>query len=411
MGMAVTRMHIVLLHFYSHSPTPAYQQIAASLRKRGHTVWIGARDTMGDLAWQDGEHAFDVTRGPSSPPGLLRAIPLLGAFAERLLFLGFILRVRSFLRGSQPEIVQVNHASVRWLAVLPLFMPRQMHFVLDFRQVGQRGAKDLIGRFKGWLTDSWRRFCSRYIFDAACFLHPAGARKILGASWPKWGVVVPLGVSQRFLTLDEAVFDRRDDQGPVKFLYIGTLSKVRHLERLLYAVQQALSVTRDFRIDFIGLDSSQGFYRELIDELELDSVVKVLPPVPYQNVPEVIASYDVALAYVPERPAHWLYQPTMKVLEYRAVGTPIMASDNEPNRDIVREGQNGLLVQNTPESLADGLVRFVLDRSFLARCKAYARQMRQGETWDQVAGMYEQDIYQTLVRVPLRAGRSGMSVE
>jgi glycosyltransferase involved in cell wall biosynthesis len=404
-------MHIVLLHFYSNSPTPAYQEIASALRRRGHTVWLGARDSAGDLTWHDGTLVFEVTSGPSSPPDWLSGIPLLGSFARRILFLGFILRVRNFLRDSQPEIVQVNHASVRWLAVLPLFMPRRMYFVLDFRQVGQRGAKDPVGRFKGWLTDSWRRFCSRYLYDAACFLHPAGARKILGTSWPKWGTVVPLGVSQRFLDLDDSELDRRDDQAPVMFLYIGTLSKVRHLEQILYATLQALPVTRDFRIHFMGIDSSQGFYQELIDELELGSVVKVLPPVAYQDVPEVIAGYDVALAYVPERPAHWLYQPTMKVLEYRAVGVPIMASDNEPNRDIVQDGESGLLVQNTPESLAGGLARFVLDRDFLEHCQVRARQTRQGVTWDQVAGMYEQDIYQMLVQVPLPAGHSDMSVE
>ena len=390
-------MHVVLLHFYSHSPTPAYQEIASALRTRGHTVWVGARDKKGDLTWQDGEHAFAVTSGPSSLPGWLVGVPLLGAFMERLVFLGFILRVRSFLRNALPDIVQVNHASVRWLGVLPLFMPGQLHFVLDFRQVGQRGLEDPLGKFKGWLTDLWRRVCSRFIYDSACFLHPAGARKILGASWSKWGVVVPLGVSQRFLSLDIGEPGRRDAQWPVKFLYIGTLSRVRHLEKLLYAAQQALLEARNFCVDFIGIDSAQGFYHNLIAELGLDSVVRVLQPVPYQEVPGLIASYDVALAYVPERPAHWQYQPTMKVLEYRAVGTPIMASDNEPNRDVVEDGKNGLLVQNTSESLALGIARFVCDRAFLARCREHARQMRQGQTWDEVAKMYEQDVYQVLI--------------
>jgi|GEM_PF-3270833 len=395
MGVAI--MHVVLLHFYSDTPTPAYQEIASAMRTRGHTVWVGARDKKGDLEWQNGERVFALTSGPASPPGWLVEIPLLGSIVERLVFLGFMLRVRSFLRGCLPEIVQVNHASVRWLGVLPLFMPPQMHFVLDFRQVGQRGAKDLFGRFKGWLTDLWRRICSRYIYDSACFLHPAGAVKILGTTWPTWGVVVPLGVDQRFLTLDHVESRRQNAEDSVKILYIGTLSRVRQLEQILYAVQQVLPATRNFRVDFIGTDRAHGFYHNLIGELGLDSVVRVERPVPYQDVPEVIAGYDVALAYVPERPAHWLYQPTMKVLEYRAVGTPIMASDNEPNRDVVKDGENGLLVQNTPESLAQGISRFVLDRAFLERCKENARQMRQGETWDNVAKMYEQDVYQTLI--------------
>jgi glycosyltransferase involved in cell wall biosynthesis len=388
-------MHIVLLHFYSHAPTPAYQEIASALRNRGHTVWIGARDENGDLEWLDGARVFSVTRGPAKPPQWLRKLPFLGPVVERLFFLTFIFRVRSFLRGARPEIVQVNHASVRWLGVLPLFMPGRVRFILDFRQVGQRGAKDPVGRLKGWLMDSWRRFCSRFIYDTACFLHPAGARKILGASWPKWGVVVPLGVSQEFLSVDDSAFDRPDDQGLVKFLYIGTLSEVRHLEQILYAVQRALPVTRDFCVDFVGAGSGQAFYESLIGELDLDSTVRILGPVPYEDVPGVIASHDVALAYVPERPAHWLFHPTMKVLEYRAVGTPIMASDNEPNRDVVQNGVNGLLVQNTPESLAGGLVRFVQDRAFLAHCQLQARQMRQGKTWYEVAGMYEK-VYREL---------------
>ncbi len=390
-------MHVVLLHFYSHTPTPAYQEIASALRTRGHTVWVGARDKKGDLAWQNGEHVFSVTNGPASLPGWLVGIPLLGSIVERLVFLGFMLRVRSFLRESLPEIVQVNHASVRWLGILPLFMPKQMHFVLDFRQVGQRGAKDPVGRFKGWLTDSWRRTCSRFIYDSTCFLHPAGANKILGPSWSNWGVVVPLGVSQRFLILDYVESSHQDGENSVRFLYIGTLSRIRHLEQILYAVQQVLPATRSFRVDFMGTDSAQGFYHNLISELGLDSVVRVEQPVPYQNVPEVIAGYDVALAYVPDRPAHWLYQPTMKVLEYRAVGKPMIASDNEPNRDVVEDGENGLLVQNTPESLAEGISRFVLDREFLVRCQENARQMRQGETWESVATMYEQDVYQRLI--------------
>ncbi len=397
-------MHVVLLHFYSHTPTPAYQQIASALRIRGHTVWVGARDKKGDLVWQDGESAFSVTSGPARPPGWLVEIPLLGSIVERLVFLGFMLRVRGFLRDCLPEIVQVNHASVRWLGFLPLFMPKQTHFVLDFRQVGQRAAEDPVGRFKGWLTDWWRRICSRFIYDAACFLHPAGARRILGTSWPKWGVVVPLGVSQGFLALDYAESGRQEAEGSIKFLYIGTLSRVRHLEQILYAARQVLTATDDFRVDFVGADSAQGFYQSLISELGLDSVVRVEKPVPYQDIPEVIAGYDVALAYVPERPAHWLYQPTMKVLEYRAVGVPIIASDNEPNRDVVVDGQNGLIVQNTPESLAEGIRRLVLDPVFLASCTENARQMRQGATWDNVAMMYEQDVYQALINQPERTG-------
>jgi glycosyltransferase involved in cell wall biosynthesis len=114
----------------------------------------------------------------------------------------------------------------------------------------------------------------------------------------------------------------------------------------------------------------------------------------------VVLEHDVALAYVPESPANWLYQPTLKVLEYRALGIPILASDNLPNRDVVEQGVNGLLIQNSVDALAEGMLCFVRDRELLQSCKSNAHQMRQGETWAAVAKLYEQDVYQGLVSRP-----------
>jgi glycosyltransferase involved in cell wall biosynthesis len=389
-------MHVVLVHFYSSTPTPAYQEIAAALRTFGHTVWVGTPNEDGDLCWCDGDCLVAVVRGPAPGPGALICVPVVGSILKRILFLGFILRLRKFLREGRPDIVQVNPASVFWLGLLPLFMPSQMRFILDFRQVGQRGAIGLVGSLKGWLA-SWRRqVCSRFIYDRACFLHLAGAKKTLGRSWFKWGVVVPLGTDPRFLLLDRK--DRASERNAmqVRFLYVGTLSRGRHLEQILFAVHRMLSVTDRFRVVFLGPDTAERFYHDLVDELELGSVVTIKPSMPYEDIPREMASYDVALAYVPDRPAHWHYHPTLKVLEYRALGMPMIASDNEPNRDVVENGVNGLLVQNSIESLAEAMLRFVIDRDFLQRCERNARAMRLGTTWSEVAEMYQQNVYLAL---------------
>jgi glycosyltransferase involved in cell wall biosynthesis len=131
--------------------------------------------------------------------------------------------------------------------------------------------------------------------------------------------------------------------------------------------------------------------------LELDSVVTFEPPVPYDCIPEVVSGYDVALAHVPDLPADWHYHPTLKVLEYRALGLPIIATDVEPNRKVVEDGANGLLVRNSAASLAEGMLRFVTDREFLEQCQGRAASMRQGTSWRQVAEMYERDVYRQLL--------------
>ena len=348
-------MRIALLHFYSARPTPVYEQIAAALRDRGHTVWLGAPNEQGDLTWHDGERVIQVLEGPKRMSGRLSEVRLLAAIPKRIAFLGFLFRVRRFLRQKRPDIVQVNRASIFLFWILPILMPRYIVFVLDFRQVGQRTANDAVGRLRGWLAVQGSRLCCRLIFQRACFLHIAGARRTLGKNWHKRAYVVPLGVAQAFMKTTRPREVKRSANGSVRFLYVGGLARIRRLDRILMAVLKVLASSCDLSVDFIGADKSNGYYQELITELELSTVVTIRPPVSYQRLPGLVPAYDVALAYVPQNPTDWQYQPTLKALEYRALGMPILATDNVPNREIVEHGVNGLIVGNSVDSIAKGM--------------------------------------------------------
>jgi glycosyltransferase involved in cell wall biosynthesis len=215
---------------------------------------------------------------------------------------------------------------------------------------------------------------------------------VLGPAWQRWGKVVPLGVDPAFLQMKAANVEGPTTE-PVTFLYIGTLSRVRRLERLLAAAQEMLPVSRAFRIDFVGPDTAQGYYQQLVEELGLGEVVAFHPPVPYTEVPATILQHDVALAYVPEYPLDWQYHPTLKVIEYGALGVPIIATDFAPNRETVTHGMNGLLVENTPTALAQAMLCFVTDPAFLASCRRNAQTRRRGTPWNELAEQYEQTVY------------------
>ncbi|GAI00938.1 unnamed protein product, partial [marine sediment metagenome] len=58
----------------------------------------------------------------------------------------------------------------------------------------------------------------------------------------------------------------------VQFIYVGTLSKVRRLEQILFAVQRMLHETNEFQVVLLGPDEAQGFYHDLVNELKLNSV-------------------------------------------------------------------------------------------------------------------------------------------
>lgn len=387
-------MKIALIEYYDE-PVPTYRVLAAELRKRGHSVWLGATDKAGNLRWHDGEREFAVLKGP---PRFTRRghSTWLWRGLDRLLFLEFMLRLRAFLQQHEREIVHVNVAGLYWLWVLPLFRPQRMCYVLDFCQIGQRAVTNRVQALKNWARNCCYQLWSRYNFDQACFYHEAGARKVLGPAWPRWATVVPMGVEPAFLSTPLPPLWEDDPNRPVRFVYIGRISQVRKLERILLAVQKVQAIAPAFQVDFIGPDLSGNYYQAMAKDLGVDGIVNFLPAIPYASIPETVLRYDAGIAYLPEVPVDWQYHPSLKVLEYRALGVPILASDNLPNRELVQDGVNGVLVQNTADAIAIGMLRFLAAPAFRHSCREQARALRRGIVWSEVAELYER-LYAILI--------------
>jgi glycosyltransferase involved in cell wall biosynthesis len=379
-------MHIVLFHFHTSKPNPVYQEISAGLRRRGHTVWVGVPNEEGDLEWRDGNRVIEKLPGPPKEDMHHK----MSFLQRRLGYFCFLWRVRSFLSCTKPDIIQVNPSMLAW--VLTLFMPRTSHCVLDIRQINEAVDERWITKLKEQRDILVMKAYAELFYKHTCFCHVNAAQKILGDQWVHKGSVVPVGIDSHFLQhegLDIAIA-RNDNK--VKFIYIGTLSRLRTLEQILAAAKLLMPETKQFHVDIIGPDLTDGYYHQLVKEWNLEEIASVGAPVPYSAIPATLGNYDVGLAYVPDRPT-WHYQPTIKALEYRAIGMPILSTDVASHREIVVDGKNGLLVQDTPESIAAGMKRLISDRQFLHQCKINAQAMRQGLTWDEVATRYEQEVY------------------
>lgn len=389
-------MHILLAQFYSSQPTPEYSNIAAETRALGHTVWVATPNAAGGVDWHDGQRIVATLPGfgHSRWPRAVR---------NRLAKIAMFFKVRRFLTRTPADIVQVNaHELFR---LLPLGAPRRAkRYILDVRQVNEQHGVGVLGRAKAALQNNTRSLYSRFIFDHTTFLHAAGARHVLGEAWSRWASVVPMGVNRQFLTIRRPAAPAGPGR-PVEFIYIGRLTRRRRLERILDAAAIVRRETDALRIVFLGYDASDGYYAERIRQLGLGDVVEIRPPIPYEQVPPVVAAADVALAYVPEQPADWMYHPTLKILEYRALGIPIIATDFLPNRELIEDGGNGLLVENTVESIAAAMRRYVCEPGFLDHSRAVALGGREGLTWDAVATQYL-NLYEGL-----RAGRGHRSAE
>jgi glycosyltransferase involved in cell wall biosynthesis len=382
-------MRIAYFH-YDFTPNPDYLALVNELRARGHVVWFGAKNASGALEWHDGANVVAYQRGPSPLPQVVQRVPFLRSVVEKIAYLTFILRVRRFLRQMRFDVVQTLPLAVLPL-LLPLFMPRRMKFVFAVKQINFGVRSDWFGKLKEWMMlKSWQ-LCARYFYHHAVFDYPLAGAALLGEQWRRWGTAIPLGLNPRLLEVSRPSSNQGEE---VRFIYVGSISRFRQLERLLEAVQHTRVINNNFKIDIIGPDFTDGYYHRLVDAMGISDVVHVKPPVPYAQIPDLMAAYDVGLAYNPDY-LTWHCQPTIKVLEYRALGLPILSTDVQSHRDIVEEGVNGLLVQNDPAHFAEGLLRFVTDGDFLRACRLNAQKMRRAVLADEAARLHE-EVYTRL---------------
>lgn len=385
-------MRIVLLHYAPSGANPVYTELAAALRTRGHEVYVAWAGDEGSLEFITDDGIARRVAGLAPVRATWSRIPLVASLFYRWQLLRFIGRIRRALVDISPDIVQVNPLAMSEL--VPPLMPSGIHFVLDIRQINEAVNPRLATRIRETTAIFRRAFWAKHAFEKTCFCHEEAAKRILGRDWQKWGAVVPVGVDQAFIHYPLNERNRGQDD-PVTFVYVGTLSRLRNLENIMHAAKLLLRHTDKFRIDFIGPDKSNGYYRRVVEELGISSCVTIKPPVAYSNVPSILASYDVGLAYTPDRPT-WHYQPTIKVLEYRALGMPIISTDVASHRETVEDGVNGLLCGDEPEQIAEAMRRFIKDSEFLEQVSFRAREMRKGRSWLDIADMYVENVYYTL---------------
>ncbi|HEY1066369.1 MAG TPA: glycosyltransferase [Pirellulales bacterium] len=85
-----------------------------------------------------------------------------------------------------------------------------------------------------------------------------------------------------------------------------------------------------------------------------------------------LAAADIGLSWLPDHP--WsLGKCALKVLQYQAAGLPVVGNSVGLNRDLIRDGETGLLA-NTSDELADAVERLSRDPALRRRLGAAGRR-------------------------------------
>jgi glycosyltransferase involved in cell wall biosynthesis len=174
-------------------------------------------------------------------------------------------------------------------------------------------------------------------------------------------------------------FKRVEKKGDkIIIIYPGEMREPTGLLQLIKAFSHVVRRNHNnLELILIGQVKTVEFKSEmqsLIKKLNLDTRVKLLAPVPYEQIKEYLSEADIGVVtYLP-------YPNNMsclsnKVFEYMACGLPVVAPDFPLYRELVNSVGFGILVDTTsPENIAEAIEKLMVNPDLRNQMSQRARK-------------------------------------
>ena len=176
---------------------------------------------------------------------------------------------------------------------------------------------------------------------------------------------------------------------PVTAVFAGRLGRQKAVGVLLTALADVDGVS----LIVAGDGPERGALERRVSELGLDGRVRFLGSVPRETVLRLFRAGDASVL-----PSAWENFPHT-VVEALAVGCPVIASAVGGVPEVVRDGENGLLVApGDASALGDAISRFFADPGLRERLSAAAAGSVAGYSEDAVFAAIEDELERTAGR-------------
>lgn len=287
-----------------------------------------------------------------------------------------------FARAAQDVVLRL--ARERNLGVVHLFNPSPATFLLGRRLSRRRERPALVydlrtgGLGRGpdaMLINAMARGATRFA-DRLIALTEGVAKRVLppGSAF----TVVPLGVNVESFSPRPA----RPADGKFVFLYAGTLSRNRRLDRMLAAFAKVRGSHPRAQLRLAGDGDGRPALEALARQASIEGAIQFLGKRDPAELPALLAGADCCLAYVPREP--WYeHQPQLKLLEALAMDLPAVAVRTEATLPYWQSLPQDLLTADDPESFARGMT-FALEQGSALRNGAF-RRAAERHAWVEIA--------------------------
>ncbi len=349
-------MHILLIHQAFASLDEAggtrHHELARYLVERGHRVTIIAspisyltgKARLGAQRWverQEVEPGIVILRSytyPALHKSFVHRVFSFFSFMLSSLLVGMNVRAVDLVWGTSPPIFQGVTA---WLVARLKRVP----FLFEVRDLWPAFAiavgvlrSPLLIRASLWLERFLYRQADRVMVNSPGYINHVLQR---GARWVE---LIPNGADPDMFSpcADGAAFRARHClQDRFVILYAGAHGLSNDLPVILQAADQ-LRDTPTITFALVGDGKEKARLQAQAAAMHLDNV-RFIPPVPKDQMPEVIAAADACVAIL--KPLE-LYKTTYpnKVFDYMAAGRPVILAIDGVIRQVIEQAQAGIAV-------------------------------------------------------------------
>jgi 1,2-diacylglycerol 3-alpha-glucosyltransferase len=187
-----------------------------------------------------------------------------------------------------------------------------------------------------------------------------------------------------------ATRERYGLQSGFTFIVVSRLAREKGVMRLVEALPLVAKNRAEVRLLVVGGGPSRERLERRVQALGLGDRVLFTGMVPFDQVPNYLSAAD-AFSYASLADV----QPLVMV-EAMAAGLPVVAIDTPASRDVVVDGENGLLASPNTRSLGEAMRRVVMDRALRERLAAGAQSTAAGyslpEAVRRLVGIYDEAI-------------------
>lgn len=333
------------------------EYIAARLRANGHSLtFVAQRNSYETVCSNDqnqprvvpltwsGSLWFDIVSKLSWQAQRLIGVPYLNLFSNYRLFDACLQCLPGHdLVYERNGLYKAGVAMACKRLRLPYILFFDADEILEYDYMG----KPITGILR-WRAKELIRYNQKVADCIICVSEPA--KNHLITAWrvpPEKIVVFPNGVDvQRFQPDFEARLLARASLGidvnPL-IVFVGNFYKWHDVTTLLDAFAHVLVTYPSARLLLVGDGSERFRMMQHAVDIGISSAVKFPGLVPHSEVPHLLCAADIAVAPYPTSMDNFWLSP-MKLFEYMASSSAIIASAVGQQTEVIQDGINGLLV-------------------------------------------------------------------